>query len=115
MVGVKSVPWADLISASIDGDLKHWDFRAPTAANVIEKLKATITALDCHSEADLFAVATTDPCVRLYHHDRPITTIRHREGFLGQRIPTVNGLTFHPRRMMMALMGVDGSALLYTP
>lgn len=112
IVGVKSVARCDLVSATSDGVLLRWDVRQFTAHRVDSG--RSLLHLDCHPEADLFASATTEQAVRLYHGDRSIGCIKNREGFLGQRIAPVTGLTFHPRKLILSIAGTDGSSLLYS-
>jgi regulator-associated protein of mTOR len=111
-VGVKTVPWADLISASVDGDLLRWDLRKPTAQRI--DTHRGLLSLDCHSEAPLLAVAGADQSVRLYDGEGiGMGCIKHREGFLGQRIAPITALSFHERKMLLAIGGNDGTTLLY--
>ncbi|PJF18768.1 Regulatory associated protein of TOR domain-containing protein [Paramicrosporidium saccamoebae] len=112
IVGVKTVPWADLISASVDGDLLRWDLRNPTAQRI--DTHRGLLSLDCHSEAALLAVAGADQSVRLYDGEGvSMGSIKYREGFMGQRIAPVTALSFHERRMLLAIGSNDGTTLLY--
>ncbi|XP_007886858.1 regulatory-associated protein of mTOR isoform X3 [Callorhinchus milii] len=89
-------PDGNIISVSVNGDVRFYDPRMPESMNVIQTVKG-LTALDIHPQANLFACGSMNQFIAVYNANGDvISNIKYYDGFMGQRIGAISCLAFHP-------------------
>ncbi|TNN40299.1 Regulatory-associated protein of mTOR [Liparis tanakae] len=93
---VQKEPDGQIISVSVNGDVRFFEPRAPDSVNVLQTVKG-LTALDIHPEAHLFACGSMNQFIAVYNScGDVISNIKYYDGFMGQRIGAISCLAFHP-------------------
>ncbi|XP_028395165.1 regulatory-associated protein of mTOR-like isoform X2 [Dendronephthya gigantea] len=94
-----------IISASVDGKVKFWDPRFSESVRNLEMLGGQMTSFEVHNSARVLACGFASQSVKVTKVRQKdsdcISTIRHYDGFMGQRIGRVNSMSFHPHRVSM--------------
>ncbi|KAJ3102895.1 hypothetical protein HDU97_000208 [Phlyctochytrium planicorne] len=87
-----------LISGDVSGRVQMLDLRQKSVMWAVSAVTGKeMTAFTIHESAPLFACGTASEFVWMYNTDgKPLSTIRHNEGFLGPRIGHVGCMAFHP-------------------
>ncbi|GAV06118.1 hypothetical protein RvY_16150 [Ramazzottius varieornatus] len=103
-----------IYSASTDGDVKLWDARMPNPLLVIKTVPG-LSCVDFHSRAELFCCGSTAQTANIYSFvGTALGSIRHYEGFMGQRIGPVASVAFHPYKATLAVASTDSFVSVYS-
>ncbi|XP_041072707.1 regulatory-associated protein of mTOR isoform X5 [Carcharodon carcharias] len=93
---LQRTPQGNIITVSVNGDVRFFDPRMPESVNVIQTVKG-LTALDFHPRANLFACGSMNQFIAIYNTSGDvISNIKYYDGFMGQRIGAISCLAFHP-------------------
>ncbi|XP_070187994.1 regulatory-associated protein of mTOR-like isoform X2 [Littorina saxatilis] len=104
-----------IISASANGDLRFWDPRFTESVRVHNTNTRGFTAVDVHPRADVIACGIVGQSINVYNESGDtLSTIRYHEGFLGQRIGTINCMAFHPHLVKLAAGSTDSFVSVYS-
>ncbi|RXM36765.1 Regulatory-associated protein of mTOR [Acipenser ruthenus] len=86
----------NIISVSVNGDVRFFELRMPDSVNVMQTVKG-LTALDIHPQANLIACGSMNQFIAVYNSSGDvISNIKYYDGFMGQRIGAISCLAFHP-------------------
>ncbi|KAM6468539.1 regulatory-associated protein of mTOR isoform 2-T2 [Liasis olivaceus] len=89
-------PEGNIMSVSVNGDVRFFDPRMPESVKVLQIVKG-LTALDIHPQANLFACGSMNQFTAIYNgHGELINNIKYYDGFMGQRVGAISCLAFHP-------------------
>ncbi|TGZ82850.1 hypothetical protein EX30DRAFT_354182 [Ascodesmis nigricans] len=107
----------ELVSGSVTGEVKLWDIRMEGSVGGWTAHTKGMRSLSVHEHAPVIATGSTYHDVKLWniqsnnpmHYSHPLTTVKPHSSFLGQKSSPVNGLAFHPHRMMLACSGAGDS------
>uniref|UniRef100_UPI00358F8B59 regulatory-associated protein of mTOR isoform X2 n=1 Tax=Myxine glutinosa TaxID=7769 RepID=UPI00358F8B59 len=89
-------PDGQIISASVNGDVRLWDARQRESFNCIQMGRG-LTTLEIHPQANIFACGSLNHFISVYALTGEfLNNIKYYDGFMGQRIGAVNSLAFHP-------------------
>ncbi|KAL1006030.1 hypothetical protein UPYG_G00066980 [Umbra pygmaea] len=104
----------NIISVSVDGDVRFFELRAPDSVNVLQTVKG-LTALDIHPQANLFACGSMNQFIAVYNAAGDIiSNIKYYDGFMGQRIGAISCLAFHPYWPHLAVGSNDYYMSIYS-
>ncbi|CAB3987511.1 regulatory-associated of mTOR-like [Paramuricea clavata] len=107
-----------IISASVDGMVKFWDPRFSDSVRNLETVINQMTSFEVHSAAKVIASGSANQIVKVIKVKEKdsdcISTIRHHDGFMGQRIGPVNAMSFHPHRLHLAVGCADSIISIYS-
>ncbi|XP_043383601.1 regulatory-associated protein of mTOR isoform X7 [Chelonia mydas] len=117
-------PEGNIMSVSVNGDVRFFDPRMPESVKVLQIVKG-LTALDIHPQANLFACAASFPCVQfsgsmnqftaIYNgNGELINNIKYYDGFMGQRVGAISCLAFHPHWPHLAVGSNDYYISVYS-
>ncbi|XP_033214111.1 regulatory-associated protein of mTOR isoform X2 [Belonocnema kinseyi] len=102
-----------LITGSNTGDIRFFDFRKNSSVQTLQ-ISQSITAFAVHDAADIFASGSTNQCINVYNIcGQTLNSIRFHAGLMGPRIGSVNCLSFHPHRVVLAAGCLDSSITAY--
>ncbi|XP_043352288.1 regulatory-associated protein of mTOR isoform X6 [Dermochelys coriacea] len=121
---LQKYPEGNIMSVSVNGDVRFFDPRMPESVKVLQIVKG-LTALDIHPQANLFACATSFPCVQfsgsmnqftaIYNgNGELINNIKYYDGFMGQRVGAISCLAFHPHWPHLAVGSNDYYISVYS-
>ncbi|OWA52977.1 Regulatory-associated protein of mTOR [Hypsibius exemplaris] len=103
-----------LYSGSVDGDVKLWDLRLPNSVSVIKTVSGMST-MDVHARAEVICCGSVNQTANVYSFlGAQVSSIRHYDGFMGQRIGSVSSVAFHPFKMLLAVACSDTYVSVYT-
>ncbi|XP_052071445.1 regulatory-associated protein of mTOR-like isoform X2 [Mytilus californianus] len=103
-----------IVSASNAGDVRFWDPRFTESVRTLN-LQQGLTAVDIHKHADVLACGSFNQMIGVYNQSGDsLSTIKYHEGFLGQRIGSINCLAFHPYKVKLAAGGNDSFISVYS-
>ncbi|XP_062853437.1 regulatory-associated protein of mTOR isoform X3 [Trichomycterus rosablanca] len=103
-----------IISVSVNGDVRFFDPRMPDSINVLQTVKG-LTALDIHPQANLFACGSMNQFIAVYNSSGDvISNIKYYDGFMGQRIGAISCLAFHPYWPHLAVGSNDYYMSIYS-
>jgi len=109
-----------VVSGSTAGDLKWWDVRRgiSTPYRIVSAAKAAVSTLIAHPHLPLLACGSTDQAVEIFNikEGDQLNLLKYQSTFLGQvgqRIPPVNCLDFHPFSTQLAVGSTDSTVVLY--
>lgn len=103
-----------IVSASNAGDVRFWDPRFTESVRSLN-LQQGLTAVDIHKHADVLACGSNNQIIGVYNScGDNLSTIKYHEGFLGQRIGSINCLAFHPYKVKLAAGGNDSFISVYS-
>jgi WD40 repeat protein len=116
--------WFEAVTGSIDGEVKWWDLRHSEPIRTIKAHNTALTAMAVHDWSRVVATGTSGQRVSLFgpgggeigslsKDTQPRQTIKHLEGFLGQRIAPVSSLEFHPQDPVLAVGGSNNIIAIY--
>ncbi|XP_075025451.1 regulatory-associated protein of mTOR isoform X7 [Calonectris borealis] len=89
-------PEGNIMSVSVNGDVRFFDPRMPESMKVLQIVKG-LTALDIHPQANLFACGSMNQFTAIYNgNGELINNIKYYDGFMGQRVGAISCLAFHP-------------------
>uniref|UniRef100_A0A6Q2ZMG3 Regulatory-associated protein of mTOR n=1 Tax=Esox lucius TaxID=8010 RepID=A0A6Q2ZMG3_ESOLU len=104
----------NIISVSVDGDVRFFELRSPDSVNVLQTVKG-LTALDIHPQANLFACGSMNQFIAVYNANGDvISNIKYYDGFMGQRIGAISCLAFHPYWPHLAVGSNDYYMSIYS-
>ncbi|XP_048467055.1 regulatory-associated protein of mTOR [Rhincodon typus] len=107
-------PEGNIITVSVNGDVRFFDPRMPESVNVIQTVKG-LTALDFHPQANLFACGSMNQFIAVYNASGDvISNIKYYDGFMGQRIGAISCLAFHPYWPHLAVGSNDYYMSIYS-
>lgn len=87
---------------------------AASTATISVDAQSRLSCLDIHDHSPLMAVGSLGQFVKLLSTDgNLLSTVRYHDGFLGQRLPPITSVTFHPYRVMMAAGGFDSLVSIF--
>ncbi|KAF8748893.1 hypothetical protein HU200_012820 [Digitaria exilis] len=116
VVGIGFQPGFDpykIVSASQAGDIQFLDVRrAAEPYLTIEAHRGSLTALAVHRHAPIVASGSAKQMIKVFSLEgEQLTIIRYQPSFMGQRIGSVNCLSFHPYKSLLAA-GAGDNALV---
>ncbi|KAK3119564.1 hypothetical protein QOZ80_9AG0672290 [Eleusine coracana subsp. coracana] len=116
VVGIGFQPGFDpykIVSASQAGDIQFLDVRrAAEPYLTIEAHRGSLTALAVHRHAPVLASGSAKQMIKVFSLEgEQLTIIRYQPSFMGQRIGSVNCLSFHPYKSLLAA-GAGDNALV---
>ncbi|XP_037433769.1 regulatory-associated protein of TOR 1-like isoform X3 [Triticum dicoccoides] len=116
VVGIGFQPGFDpykIVSASQAGDIQFLDVRrAAEPYLTIEAHRGSLTALAVHRHAPVIASGSAKQMIKVFSLEgEQLTIIRYQPSFMGQRIGSVNCLSFHPYKSLLAA-GAGDNALV---
>ncbi|KAG8050824.1 hypothetical protein GUJ93_ZPchr0009g359 [Zizania palustris] len=116
VVGIGFQPGFDpykIVSASQAGDIQFLDVRrAYEPYLTIEAHRGSLTALAVHRHAPVIASGSAKQMIKVFSLEgEQLTIIRYQPSFMGQRIGSVNCLSFHPYKSLLAA-GAGNNALV---
>ncbi|KAG8088828.1 hypothetical protein GUJ93_ZPchr0011g27382 [Zizania palustris] len=116
VVGIGFQPGFDpykIISASQAGDIQFLDVRRASEPYLtIEAHRGSLTALAVHRHAPVIASGSAKQMIKVFSLEgEQLTIIRYQPSFMGQRIGSVNCLSFHPYKSLLAA-GAGDNALV---
>ncbi|XP_062201738.1 regulatory-associated protein of TOR 1-like isoform X2 [Phragmites australis] len=116
VVGIGFQPGFDpykIVSASQAGDIQFLDVRrAAEPYLTIEAHRGSLTALAVHRYAPVVASGSAKQMIKVFSLEgEQLTIIRYQPSFMGQRIGSVNCLSFHPYKSLLAA-GAGDNALV---
>ncbi|KXG27593.1 regulatory-associated protein of TOR 2 isoform X3 [Sorghum bicolor] len=116
VVGIGFQPGFDpykIVSASQAGDIQFLDVRrAAEPYLTIEAHRGSLTALAVHRHAPVVASGSAKQMIKVFSLEgEQLTIIRYQPSFMGQRIGSVNCLSFHPYKSLLAA-GAGDNALV---
>ncbi|XP_062204192.1 regulatory-associated protein of TOR 1 isoform X2 [Phragmites australis] len=116
VVGIGFQPGFDpykIVSASQAGDIQFLDVRrAAEPYLTIEAHRGSLTALAVHRHAPVVASGSAKQMIKVFSLEgEQLTIIRYQPSFMGQRIGSVNCLSFHPFKSLLAA-GAGDNALV---
>nr|CAB3459136.1 unnamed protein product [Digitaria exilis] len=116
VVGIGFQPGFDpykIVSASQAGDIQFLDVRrAADPYLTIEAHRGSLTALAVHRHAPVVASGSAKQMIKVFSLEgEQLTIIRYQPSFMGQRIGSVNCLSFHPYKSLLAA-GAGDNALV---
>ncbi|XP_039798111.1 regulatory-associated protein of TOR 1-like isoform X1 [Panicum virgatum] len=116
VVGIGFQPGLDpykIVSASQAGDIQFLDVRrAAEPYLTIEAHRGSLTALAVHRHAPVVASGSAKQMIKVFSLEgEQLTIIRYQPSFMGQRIGSVNCLSFHPYKSLLAA-GAGDNALV---
>ncbi|XP_059587946.1 regulatory-associated protein of mTOR isoform X6 [Alligator mississippiensis] len=117
-------PEGNIMSVSVNGDVRFFDPRMPESVKVLQIVKG-LTALDIHPQANLFACTASFPWAQLsgsmnqftaiYNgNGELINNIKYYDGFMGQRVGAISCLAFHPHWPHLAVGSNDYYISVYS-
>ncbi|XP_072414859.1 regulatory-associated protein of mTOR [Chiloscyllium punctatum] len=107
-------PEGNIITVSVNGDVRFFDPRMPESVNVIQTVKG-LTALDFHPQANLYACGSMNQFIAVYNASGDvISNIKYYDGFMGQRIGAISCLAFHPYWPHLAVGSNDYYMSIYS-
>ncbi|XP_070596309.1 regulatory-associated protein of mTOR isoform X2 [Erythrolamprus reginae] len=107
-------PEGNIMSVSVNGDVRFFDPRMPEAVKVLQIVKG-LTALDLHPQANLFACGSMNQFTAIYNgHGELINNIKYYDGFMGQRVGAISCLAFHPHWPHLAVGSNDYYISVYS-
>ncbi|XP_062197117.1 regulatory-associated protein of TOR 1-like isoform X2 [Phragmites australis] len=116
VVGIGFQPGFDpfkIVSASQAGDIQFLDVRRASEPYLtIEAHRGSLTALAVHRHAPVVASGSAKQMIKVFSLEgEQLTIIRYQPSFMGQRIGSVNCLSFHPYKSLLAA-GAGDNALV---
>jgi len=116
VVGIGFQPGFDpykIVSASQTGDIQFLDVRrAAEPYLTIEAHRGSLTALAIHRHAPVVASGSAKQMIKVFSLEgEQLTKIRYQPSFMGQTIGSVNCLSFHPYKSLLAA-GTGDNALV---
>ena len=104
-----------IVSASQAGDIQFLDIRNQTQAYLtIDAHRGSLTALAVHRHAPVVASGSAKQIVKVFSLEgEQLSIIRYYPTFMAQRIGSVNCLTFHPYRVLLAAGAADACISIY--
>uniref|UniRef100_A0A0Q3QIQ6 Uncharacterized protein n=1 Tax=Setaria italica TaxID=4555 RepID=A0A0Q3QIQ6_SETIT len=116
VVGIGFQPGFDpykIVSASQAGDIQFLDVRrAAEPYLTIEAHRGSLTALAVHRHAPVVASGSAKQMIKVFSLEgEQLTIIRYQPSFMGQRIGSVNCLSFHLYKSLLAA-GAGDNALV---
>ncbi|RXM28608.1 Regulatory-associated protein of mTOR [Acipenser ruthenus] len=126
----------NIISVSVNGDVRFFELRMPDSVNVMQTVKG-LTALDIHPQANLGSMnqfiavynSSGDVISNIKYYDGGsmnqfiavynssgdvISNIKYYDGFMGQRIGAISCLAFHPYWPHLAVGSNDYYMSIYS-
>jgi regulator-associated protein of mTOR len=116
VVGIGFQPGFDpykIVSASQAGDIQFLDVRRASEPYLtIEAHRGSLTALAVHRHAPVIASGSAKQMIKVFSLEgEQLTIIRYQPSFMGQRIGSVNCLSFHRYKSLLAA-GAGDNALV---
>lgn len=105
-----------LVSASTEGDVRFWDSRFANRSIKTLQIDPTrqLSCFDAHDYTGLFACGSESQQLFLCNMATSSAAIfKYHDGFLGNRLPPLTSLDFHPLRSMIAVGGEDSFVSLF--
>lgn len=104
-----------IVSASQAGDIQFLDIRNQKEAYLtIDAHRGSLTALAIHRHAPLIASGSAKQLIKVFSLEgEQLGTIRYYPTFMGQKIGSVNCLTFHPYQVLLAAGSDDACVSIY--
>jgi len=104
---------SQIVSASQTGDIQFLDVRrAAEPYLTIEAHRGSLTAFAIHRHAPVVASGSAKQMIKVFSLEgEQLTIIRYQPSYLGQRIGSVNCLSFHPYKSLLAA-GAGDNALV---
>ncbi|XP_051491087.1 regulatory-associated protein of mTOR isoform X1 [Apus apus] len=107
-------PEGNIMSVSVNGDVRFFDPRMPESMKVLQIVKG-LTALDIHPQANLFACGSMNQFTAIYNgNGELINNIKYYDGFMGQRVGAISCLAFHPHWPHLAVGSNDYYISVYS-
>uniref|UniRef100_A0A8C3MD56 Regulatory-associated protein of mTOR n=1 Tax=Geospiza parvula TaxID=87175 RepID=A0A8C3MD56_GEOPR len=107
-------PEGNIMSVSVNGDVRFFDPRMPESMKVLQIVKG-LTALDIHPQANLFACGSMNQFTAIYNgNGELINNIKYYDGFMGQRVGAISCLAFHPHWPHLAVGSNDFYISVYS-
>nr|XP_056722995.1 regulatory-associated protein of mTOR isoform X3 [Euleptes europaea] len=107
-------PEGNIMSVSVNGDVRFFDPRMPESVKVLQIVKG-LTALDIHPQANLFACGSMNQFTAIYNgNGELINNIKYYDGFMGQRVGAISCLAFHPHWPHLAVGSNDYYISVYS-
>ncbi|KAJ3141018.1 hypothetical protein HDU90_007041 [Geranomyces variabilis] len=98
-----TAPNGSIISGCSTGDVRIWDLRRQESVRHMDFAPGrSITAFDVHPVAPVFACGNESGIRIADSHGTLLATTRYGEGFLAQRMGSINCVAFHPHRLAVA-------------
>lgn len=122
-----------LMSGSVNGDIRFWDSRFSTSVSVIDADAGRLSSLALHDYCPIFVVyvffliilfhivlkffrGSQSQQLKVFHTDGTLlSNVRYHDGFLGQRIAPVTAVKFHPYDLLLASGGSDQLVSVHGP
>eukprot|EP00002_Diphylleia_rotans_P033413 TRINITY_DN7103_c0_g1_i3.p1 TRINITY_DN7103_c0_g1~~TRINITY_DN7103_c0_g1_i3.p1 ORF type:complete len:1237 (-),score=213.22 TRINITY_DN7103_c0_g1_i3:198-3908(-) len=87
----------EIVSGSINGDIRFWDIRAPTSVKSIVAHSSSMVCFTAHENVPLMASASNNQQIKIYNTKaETLNILQYHSSFLGQRLDVVSRLSFHP-------------------
>jgi len=104
---------SQIVSASQAGDIQFLDVRrAAEPYLTIEAHRGSLTAFAIHRHAPVVASGSAMQMIKVFSLEgEQLTKIRYQPSFMGQTIGSVNCLSFHPYKSLLAA-GTGDNALV---
>ena len=102
---------SQIVSASQAGDIQFLDVRRPAEPYVsIDAHRGSLTALAVHRHGPVVASGSAKQMIKVFNlGGDQLALIRYQPSFMGQRIGSVNCLSFHPYKSLLAAGAGDNS------
>ncbi|XP_065066347.1 regulatory-associated protein of mTOR-like [Rhopilema esculentum] len=105
----------NIISGSLDGDIKLWDPRSSQSLQTLTNTVPNMASFDVHPQVELFSVGSANQIIKVFDmNGHNISTIRYHDGFMGQRIGPISCLAFHPYWPYLAAGSTDSFLSVYS-
>lgn len=104
----------ELVSGSVNGQVKLWDVRNAKSIQTIEAHSASLEAMAVHEHAPVIATGSSNQFLKVWNSNdaKNLSVFRFNTG-LFNKIAPITALTFHPHYMILAGAAADGHINFY--
>lgn len=106
---------AELVSGSLDGDLRTWDLRMSGSLRSFQ-VQRGMTALSVHKQIPLVAAGSHTKIIKIANLEGDgLQIIRHYDELHKQKLDPISCLEFHKHKMVLAAGTTDSLVSIYKP
>ncbi|CAJ1965648.1 unnamed protein product [Cylindrotheca closterium] len=106
---------AELVSGSLDGELRTWDLRMKGSLRSFE-VQRGMTALSVHKQIPLVAAGSHTKYIKITNLEGDgLQIIRHYDELHKQKLDPISCLAFHKHKMILAAGTTDSLVSIYKP
>lgn len=106
----------EIISGSVDGDIRAWDLRMSSSLRVLEVQRSPMTALAVHKQIPIAATGSHAQFIKILTLEgETLQVARHHEDSPRHRIGPVSCLEFHKHKLVLATGTTDSLVSIYKP